>query len=293
MRERIKSILCIGLIIICLPIVVTMIFQGEVILPDAKSKSAEENSQQKEDMLAVFVGILAAEIPVTYEREAMKAQAVIVRTNYQYALLHEEEPEKGLSYSEMVELFGKEDYTRYCQLLESCLKETENEVILYQDRLVKAPFFSVSAGTTRAGSGHLRAVESKQDIASEHFLTVDFLTPEEFAEQCNAAFPKAHLTPENLVEAVEITEREESGYVKLLRLGEVSITGEELRTALGLHSSCFSIKEADGQLRIVTKGLGHGFGLSMYGANELAKEGQNYQDILKYYYSDVEIREIE
>lgn len=73
----------------------------------------------------------------------------------------------------------------------------------------------------------------------------------------------------------------------------MSVTGEEFRTALGLKSSCFSIKEVDGQLRIVTKGLGHGFGLSMYGANELAKEGQNYRDILKYYYSDVDIGEIE
>lgn len=291
MRERIKIRLCIGIIIICLPIVVTMIFQGEMILPDAKS--TEENSQQEEDMPAVLAGITAAEIPVTYEREAIKAQAVIVRTNYQYALLHGEETEKGLSYSEMGKLFGKENYTKYYQLLESCLKETENEVILYQDHLVKAPFFSVSAGTTRDGSGYLRAVESKQDITSEHFLTVEFLTPEELKEQCNAAFPEAHLTMENPVEAVEITEREESGYVKLLRLGEVSVTGEEFRTALGLKSSCFSIKEVDGQLRIVTKGLGHGFGLSMYGANELAKEGQNYRDILKYYYSDVDIGEIE
>lgn len=293
MRERIKIILCIGLIIICLPIVVTMIFQGEEILPDAGSKSAEENSQQEEDMLAVFVGLLAEEIPVTYEKEAIKAQAVIVRTNYQYALLHGGETEKGLSYSELVKLFGKEDYTKYYQLLERCIKETENEVILYQNEPVKAPFFSVSAGATREGTGHLRAVESKQDITSEHFLTVEFLTPEEFTEQCNAAFPEAHLTAEHIIEALEITEREESGYVKTLRLGELSVNGEEFRDALSLPSSCFSIKEVDGQFRIVTKGLGHGFGLSMYGANELAKEGKTYQDILKYYYSDVEIGEIE
>lgn len=293
MRERIKIILCIGFIIICLPIVVTMIFQGEVILPDAQSKSAEENSQQEEDMLAVFVAILAEEIPVTYEREAIKAQAVIVRTNYQYAVRNGEVPEAGLSYSKQVQLFGKEDYTKYYQLLESCIKETGNEVILYQESLVKAPFFSVSAGYTRAGSGYLQAVESKQDITSEHFLTVNFLTPEEFTEQCNAAFPEAGLTAENLSESAAVTEREESGYVKQLSLGEVSVSGEEFRTALALNSSCFSIKVVDGQMRIVTKGLGHGFGLSMYGANELAKEGQDYHDILKYYYSDIEIGEIE
>ena len=64
------------------------------------------------------------------------------------------------------------------------------------------------------------------------------------------------------------------------------------RSCFGLNSSCFYLKEVEGQVRIVTKGLGHGLGLSQYGANELAKEGKSYQEILKYYYQEISIEEI-
>lgn len=67
------------------------------------------------------------------------------------------------------------------------------------------------------------------------------------------------------------------------------MTGEEFRNCLNLNSSCFYLKEVENKIRIVTKGLGHGLGLSQYGANELAKEGKTYQEILQYYYKDVSI----
>ena len=67
------------------------------------------------------------------------------------------------------------------------------------------------------------------------------------------------------------------------------MTGEEFRNCLNLNSACFYLKEVEGKVRIVTKGLGHGLGLSQYGANELAKEGKTYREILQYYYKDSSI----
>ena len=69
--------------------------------------------------------------------------------------------------------------------------------------------------------------------------------------------------------------------------GRTVANGEAVRQALHLNSACFYFSELDGKIRILTKGIGHGLGLSQYGANELAKQGKNYQDILKYYYQDV------
>ena len=86
-----------------------------------------------------------------------------------------------------------------------------------------------------------------------------------------------------------MTEREESGYVKTIQVGNSSVSGEEFRKVFSLNSACFYIREIDGRVRIVTKGLGHGYGLSIYGANEMAKEGKTYQEILSYYYSGIEI----
>lgn len=293
MREKIKTVLCVCLIMIGMPLIITVVFQGESLWSDRSLSTEQENGQQEtdEELLAVFVGILAQEIPADYEREAIKAQAVIVRTNYEYALQTGAKPQEGLSVSEQRELFGRDNYTRYSQLLMDCLQETAGEVISYGGQTVEAPFFPVSAGWTRQGeSPYLKSVESPQDITSENFLRVEFYTPEEFAAACNQSFPDAALTTENLMEQIEITDRETSGYVRTMRLGNASISGEELRNALGLPSAHFYIRQIDDNIRIVIKGMGHGLGLSVYGANELAKQGMDYQEILKNYYTGIEIQ---
>lgn len=296
MREKIKTILCVCLIVIGLPLIVTMVFQGDGIwLPgQQESGDGEKPQETDEEELAALVGLLAQQIPADYEREAIKAQAVIVRTNYEYARQAGEELPEGLSVSEQRKLFGRDNYARCSRLLQDCLAETGGEVITYGGELVEAPFFQVSAGQTRAGEkAYLKSVESPQDITSEDFLRVEFYLPADLAAACNQAFPEAGLAEENLMEQIEITEREDSGYVKTIRLGNTSVSGEELRNGLGLSSAHIYIRQVDDKIRIVTKGMGHGLGLSVYGANELAKEGMDYQEILKKYYTDIEIKQTE
>ena len=117
---------------------------------------------------------------------------------------------------------------------------------------------------------------------------MEFYDAGELVDTCNQAFPEAGLTAEDWVNTLVVTEREESGYVKTIQVGNSSVSGEEFRKAFSLNSACFYIREIDGRVRIVTKGLGHGYGLSIYGANEMAKEGKTYQEILSYYYSGIE-----
>ena len=297
MRERVKTILCIAVIIICLPIIVTMIFQGETILPDMDKNNQITKSSEQEEMLAAFVCILASEIPVSYQEEALRAQAVIVRTNYEYCKASGQEMEEGLTTQEMMNLFGQENYGKYYSILENAFLSTSGEILQYQNQLVEAPFFSVSAGQTRSAieafgqdnRPYLSSVESMQDITSSDYLKVTFFTPEELVTACNTAYADAAMTTEDTISQIEILEKEQSGYVKNVRIGNKTITGEALRKTLDLNSAYFSITQVDDSIRIVTKGLGHGVGLSIYGANELAKEGMTYQEILKYYYKDIEI----
>lgn len=292
MKEKIKMILCLCLIIAGLPILMTLVFQGDEILLDTDSNEIQHKSSHpdEEEKMAALVSILARDIPVTYEEEAIRAQAVIVRTNYEYALSQGKAPETGLSVAEQTKLFGNENYNRYYQKLENCLIDTEGAVLTYQGQEIEAPYFAVSAEKTRGTElPYLKSVESIWDITSEDFLKVEFYDAGELVDTCNQAFPEAGLTVEDWVNTLVVTEREESGYVKTIQVGNSSVSGEEFRKAFSLNSACFYIREIDGRVRIVTKGLGHGYGLSIYGANEMAKEGKTYQEILSYYYSGIEI----
>ena len=285
-------ILCLCLIIAGLPILMTLVFQGDEILLDTDSKEIQHKSSHpdEEEKMAALVSILARDIPVTYEEEAIRAQAVIVRTNYEYALSQGKAPETGLSVAEQTKLFGNENYNRYYQKLENCLIDTEGEVLTYQGQEIEALYFAVSAEKTRGTElPYLKSAESIWDITSEDFLKVEFYDAGELVDTCNQAFPEAGLTAEDWVNTLVVTEREESGYVKTIQVGNSSVSGEEFRKAFSLNSACFYIREIDGRVRIVTKGLGHGYGLSIYGANEMAKEGKTYQEILSYYYSGIEI----
>ena len=155
----------------------TLVFQGDEILLDTDSNEIQHKSSHpdEEEKMAALVSILARDIPVTYEEEAVRAQAVIVRTNYEYALSQGKAPETGLSVAEQTKLFGNENYNRYYQKLENCLIDTGGEVLTYQGQEVEVPYFAVSAEKTRGTElPYLKSVESIWDITSEDFLKVEF-----------------------------------------------------------------------------------------------------------------------
>ncbi|MBR1391169.1 MAG: SpoIID/LytB domain-containing protein [Lachnospiraceae bacterium] len=292
MREKIKNLVYIVLILIGLPLVVTLLFQGKELLPEYEELSTEQDSVQEEDLLPVYVGILAKQMPADYEEEALKAQAVLVRTNYAYALANGKEVEKGYTMAEQQELLEQENYSRYYGLLESCVRQTAGQVLCYQGELIECPFFSVSAGMTRGAQGgqeYLQSVDSGWDMTSEDFLHVMFYDKEDFLQECLLAYPECGLTQENLSEQFSVTDREDSGYVKTVQLGNISVDGEELRNVFSWDSAAFTFREVDDKIRIVTKGLGHGYGMSLYGANELAKDGKSYEEILHTYFTGITI----
>ena len=167
----------------------------------------------------------------------------------------------------------------------------------YDGKPIHAAFHAVSAGKTRDArealqredEPYLAQADSAMDIPSPDFLKVVFMEKEEFYSKLKEACPELEAAPENILESVVVETRDSSGYATQVKIGEKTVAGEEFRGYLGLNSACFSLKEVENKVRIVTKGLGHGLGLSQYGANELAKEGKNYKEILKHYYKDISI----
>ena len=90
-------------------------------------------------------------------------------------------------------------------------------------------------------------------------------------------------------EDFEIQEKDSAGYVSKFRIGNTVCSGDEFRDALSLASSAFSIQEESGGLKITTMGKGHGLGMSQWTANELAKNGQNYKEILEFFFEGTTI----
>ncbi len=87
----------------------------------------------------------------------------------------------------------------------------------------------------------------------------------------------------------QLVGREKGGYVKEIQIGAHIYSGEEIRQALSLPSSSFTMEEREGKIRIICKGIGHGYGLSQYGADAMAREGKGAEEILKYYYQNIVI----
>ena len=94
-------------------------------------------------------------------------------------------------------------------------------------------------------------------------------------------------------EDFEIQEWDSSGYVRKMRIGETICTGDQFRDALKLPSSSFSFYESPHGLKIATVGKGHGFGMSQWTAQEMAKDGKNYEEILQYFYEGTELHHID
>lgn len=272
MKEKIKTICCILLLMAALPYIITVIWQGKgdgQFLPsDQVGEVAEEERQ--------LLGIVAHEMPLSYEKEALKAQTILARTNLKLSQETGSEAPEGLTAQELENLQREKESAAQYQKLLSAISETRGQVLKSEGNLVAAGYFAVSADV--------------QDLTSPDYLKVIFLEKEEFSRLFAEEIPElAGTDADTILQALSEARRDELGYVIEAVWGETIVPGERLRSIWQLNSACFYCKEVEGRIRIVTKGLGHGIGMSQFGANEMAKEGKSCQEILQYYFKNIEI----
>lgn len=264
-------------------------------------KDAIEINKQK-DMEVYLPMMLCREIPWDYEEEMLKAQAVLIRSSLYLRLENKELDQTELK--ENLENYKnksqKEQYQMAYKRMEKAVNATKGQVISYQGEICSGVFHRVSAGQTREGSevlqdtkmSFLKSVDSSQDIQSEDYLHGHYFTEEALKDRLLEIYPDIELSDQPLTEQIVVEKRDSQEYVLEIRVGSVTVPGEEFRNNLELSSSNFTVQNLDGKIRFLCKGLGHGLGLSQYGGNELAKEGKTYEQILFTYFPDVILKKI-
>ena len=292
------------LIMIMIPYVSTLAWTGQ--LEGVRKRGEKVTIVERENKnipIAVeeyLVHVLAAQIPAVFEPETLKAQAILART-YIYGLMehraeiYEEELDMdALSYEQMKALWGETDFASMFSKLQNAVRETEGLYILYDGSIIEPLFCYASAGKTRSfgeSFPYLEQVESPGDLYAENYRSLPVFETKEFVQKINE-IPGAVAVSEMELErgeGIQIVERDSSGYVKQVQIGQKTYTGEEVQYALGLTSACYSFERLDGKIRVICKGIGHGYGFAQYGANEMAKAGRTYEELLKYYFQNVEI----
>lgn len=293
-----------------IPYLVTLAWTGQVqgevqehpILSGRLVILEREDGNRILDAEDYLIGVMAAQIPPEYGIEALKAQAIIDRT-YLYRILDGRtevtEEELDLDYMDwnhMIQEWGQLMAAEYYQKFQEAVTSTAMTVIKYEGEWIEPLFHKVSAGKTRDGDTklfpYLVGMTSPRDVEAENYLQIVTLTEAEFAEKINEIPDHAKVAAAGIFETVQVIKKDGAGYIERIQIGGNTYSGEEVQYALGLGSACFSIRREEGMkteetIRIVTKGVGHGYGLSQYGAKVLADEGWKAEDILNYYYQNI------
>lgn len=311
--------------LISIPLSVQVIYQAKtpdevVVKPNDSSTTGKEKQRNdetknepvaKEQTVTVFreakneyidlpletylIGVVSGEMPALYELEALKAQAVAART-YTMQLLESQDAiydtVKHQVYldNEQLKEKWKDKFDEYYNKVAQAVNETAGQVITYQEELIKPFYFSISNGYTENAEDYwstaypyLKSVNSEWDATAPNYEVATEFT----LDQLRTKFNNQSLTKDSFI----ILNKTEGKNVDEILVGDKVYSGREFRETLGLRSADFSLKFSDNKVIITTYGYGHGVGMSQYGANELAKTGKTYDEIISHYYQNVNIIE--
>ena len=239
------------------------------------------------------LGVVGAEMPASFNIEALKAQAILART---YALKSIKNGKKltdtvsTQAYKDNSELqkLWKNDYTKYYEKIKKAVNETKGIVILYNNEYIDAVYHSTSNGKTENSKNvwknslpYLVSVDSSWDKNVKSYKKETIFEINEF---CNIL--KLDVEEPITYEIIH----NETGRVRQITINNKTFSGTEFRNLLKLRSADFEIEINDEKVKVTTYGYGHGVGMSQYGANEMAKQGYSYIQILKHYYTGVVIK---
>jgi len=259
-------------------------------------------------------GVVAAEMPAEFPEEALRAQAVAARTYMIKRLsgggvtnpIHpgadvcddHSHYQAWISTEEMKKRWGSLKYYQYYFKISLAVHSTDSEVITYGGQLVDPVYHSSCGGSGTINSGevwkfdvpYLKGVECPYDADPEPLRVVTF-TAAEFKKATGEDINSLPVStgPRGLIEMTETTF---AGWPKTVRIGSRTYSSTAVREMLGLRSARFKISSDGGRVRVSTVGYGHGVGMCQYGAKGMALKGEKYQDILRHYYTGVEISDL-
>ncbi len=259
----------------------------------------ETNTIEKIPLEQYLIGVLSGEMPISYNIEALKAQAVAARTytlkkmetnkDNSYDVIDTTDDQVYLDDNYLKENW-KEKYNEYIKKVKQAVDETSGEYLTYDGQIIKAFFFSTSSGTTEnckdvfgENLPYLISVSSTWDVNSPSYLDSKTLSLQEFYQTLGLEYQ----------EELNINiERNETNSISNITINNTTFKGTEFRQKLNLKSTNIEITQEGKEVTLISKGFGHGVGMSQYGAQQLAQQGYKYNEILKYYYTGIDFKKI-
>ena len=259
-----------------------------------------------------LLGVVSAEMPANFEQEALNAQALVARTYTIYSIVHNQDKhgeadicddsnccQAWISKEDRMARWEEPERESNWRKIEVAVNTTAGRIITYNGEVIDAFFHSNSGGTTEApvnvwgGTNYpyLQSVETAGEDAYSQYSSEVVLTKEELQNKILAKHSDFTIDY-NQSDCIQILEYTESGRVKTIKIGNLNLSGVEVRSTLGLKSANFEVTIDGDNIKFAVKGYGHGVGMSQTGADSMAKSGSNYEEIVKHFYTGVEITEM-
>lgn len=254
--------------------------------------------------------VVSAEMPANYEIEALKAQAIVARTYTIYKILNKKHDtadicddstccQAWISKDDRLARWEESQRERNWQKIVSAVNDTKGKIITYDDKPIDAFFHSNSGGVTEVpvnvwgGTGYpyLQSVETSGEDTYTQYSSEVVFTQEQLINKLKEKYSDISIDFSNS-DDIKIMEYTESTRVKTVKFGNHEISGVEARSLLGLRSTNFEISIDDDNIKFSVKGYGHGVGMSQTGADSMAKQGSSAEDIIKHFYTGVEVSEV-
>ncbi|HHU77587.1 MAG: stage II sporulation protein D [Caldicoprobacterales bacterium] len=294
---------------------------NEIIITPVKNDNSEEliislyNHWEKKlvkiSLEEYLTGVLAGEMPASYEMEALKAQAVAARTLVVYQLpayggrgcSRHDGADVCSSYAHCQEWISREqmrrnwgeDFESNFKRIEQAVQETKGQIMTYQGKAIEVFYHSTSNGRTEdvreVFSNSLPYYTSVESIGEENgpmFEGSVTLTNKKFAEVFKSRYG-IKLNPDNLASQIKIDGYTDSGRIRTITVGGKKLKATEFRLLYGLNSTDITFVFGKDTITMKTRGFGHGVGMSQVGAHQMAGRGSSYKEILQHYYRGVEI----
>lgn len=302
-----KKILFFTFLIVLIPYIIVTIFIED---KEIKFKFASNmNVRVKHEDTGVIenvpfeeyiTGVLAGEMPISFHIEALKAQAVAARSYVMKKMEYNVNKDYDVVDTIMNQVYLTDDYLRSVwketyddkiNKIKTAVLDTKGEYIEYDGKVAEAFFFSTSTGATEnsgeifnAQLPYLVSVSSEWDSISPLYSTNTSLRLEEF-------YVKLGLKYKEKLD-IEVLQTTEAGRTVKIKINGIEFSGTTVMNKLNLRSTHFTITQNGNNVSINVKGYGHGVGMSQYGAEGMARKGYTYDQIIKHYYTGVEIKKI-
>ena len=325
MKKIILYFIFVIVLIISMPIIFTNQFKFEEVVSNnieeeeikydygdysnIKLLHIETGEVQNLDLDDYLLGVVSSEMPANFEIEALKAQAIVARTYTIYQIKNGSKHENAdmcdnslccqawISKEDRFARWEEENREEYWNKIYQAVNDTKGKIILYEGEPINALFHSNSGGKTELSINvwggnypYFQSVETSGEEAytsfnSETRISKDTLIQKMLEKYTNFSID---FSKEDAIKVLEYTD---SGRVKIIQIGNTKISGVDARKIFSLKSAKFDVQIKNDEIVFNVQGYGHGVGFSQCGSDAMAKSGKKYDEIIKYYYKNVEISE--